>query len=257
MGDLASLDMKPIRALAEETHKTELVIQGIKMFVINNVSTGQLSTPAPILTRVFHEIDTCVAKFREAEKLSRVPFPTPYGIMMHVLMAVHTLITPPMMISVVGSNYQSALCAGIFIFVLWSVHLLAGVLENPFNSGSWDIDLEQLQRELNEKLTLACAVRPVDVPFLLTPTETPVERKVSSPRSTRNAIRHSSGMRKTKKTELRSRSLFVDSLQSSRRSVLQLETGGGGTGAYHAAEQWCAFHQRKGDIFVARHPLAD
>lgn len=49
-------------------------------------------------------------------------------------------------------------------------------------------------QQLNEKLTLACAVRPVDVPFLLTPTETPV-----SPRSTRNAIRHSSGMRKTKK----------------------------------------------------------
>ena len=107
------------------------------------------------------------AKFHEAEKLSRVPFPTPYGIMMHVLMAVHTLITPPMMISVVGSNYQSALCAGIFIFVLWSVHLLAGVLENPFNSGSWDIDLEQLQRELNEKLTLACAVPSGGCPFSL------------------------------------------------------------------------------------------
>jgi len=77
---LASLNQEPMKVLDTQCHKTQLVIQWIKIAVVNSVSTGQLSAPPPILTRAFDEIDRCVAKFSQGEKLSRVPLPVQYAV---------------------------------------------------------------------------------------------------------------------------------------------------------------------------------
>jgi len=52
------------------------------------------------------------------------------------------------------------------VFFLWSIHHVAGELENPFTAGANDLDLETLQTALNEKLKTICCVNPHNVPRL-------------------------------------------------------------------------------------------
>lgn len=190
---MASLDTTSMKALAREVHKTELVIQWVKLVIINGLSTGLLSVPPPILTRAFHEIDMCVSKFHQAEKLSRVCFPTAYSITLQVILTLHVLVTPAAMINAMGSDYKSALATGGITFTLWSVHFLARDLEHPFVFAARDIDLKLLQTELNEKLSLACVVRSVDVPRLSVPLSLAVRHMA---RTTRQAMKSKSRMRR-------------------------------------------------------------
>ena len=60
--DLASLHMTRVRVLAKEENKTEVVIQWIKLLIIERLNVGTLSIPAPILTRVFQELDVSVGR---------------------------------------------------------------------------------------------------------------------------------------------------------------------------------------------------
>ena len=166
--DLTSLQMNKIRVLAKEAQKTEMVIQWIKLLIIKSMSAGTLSIPAPILTRVFQEIDVSVGKYHSAEKLSQVPFPFPYAATMDVFLVFHALCTCFVMINTFDVNsYWCIPTTGLVVFFLWSLHLVAGELENPFDCGTHDLDLQGLHKDLNEKLRMICGVQPDDVPCLL------------------------------------------------------------------------------------------
>ena len=170
---MASLSKAPFKVLDSQDHKTELVIQWIKIAVVNSVSTGQLSAPPPILTRAFDEIDRCVAKFSEGEKLTRVPLPAQYAMTLRFILIVHGCVTPAAMINMLGATFHAVMGAVLSTFILWSVHILE--------------DLAVLHSELNEKLRLGCAVRPEDVPALSVPLHIAVKHIVPTASPTRNA----------------------------------------------------------------------
>ena len=54
-------------------------------------------------------------------------------------------------------------------FVLWSAHLLAEILWNPFDFSASDLNLKVLHSEVHKKLRLGCGVRPKEVPVLSVP----------------------------------------------------------------------------------------
>ena len=116
------------------------------------------SRPPPILTRAFDEIDQCVAKFSQGEKLSRVPLPAQYAATLSIILIIHGCVTPAAMINIVGASYQAVMAAALVTFMLWSVHRLAEILENPFDFWASDLNLKVLHSELNEKLRLGCGV---------------------------------------------------------------------------------------------------
>jgi len=153
--------------LAKETHKTEVVVQWLKTFLIESMSSGTLSVPAPILTRVFQELDVSMGRYHSADRFAKVPFPFPYVATMDLIMVVHSAVTPIVMINLVSSSYLLPIATiFIIVFFLWSLHLIAAELENPFNGDANDLDLAALQCELNDKLRTVCKVQPEDVPEL-------------------------------------------------------------------------------------------
>jgi len=166
--DLRSLSVRQLRHLARETNKTEVVVQWLKTLVIDSLSKGILSVPAPILARVFHELDVSVGRYFIADKLSQVPFPFPYVATMDLIMVFHSAITPIVMVSVLSSHPLLPITTVfLIVFFLWSIHLVAGELENPFDGEMNDLDLFGSQCELNEKLKAICSVQPQDVPRLV------------------------------------------------------------------------------------------
>ena len=66
-----------------------------------------------------------------------------------------------------GNPFLPIPWVAIVVFFLWSLHFIAGELENPFDGDKNDIDLQGLQDDLNEKLKAISAVNYSDVPFLV------------------------------------------------------------------------------------------
>jgi len=165
--DMSSLDMSTIRSLATESMKTEIVIQWLKSFIVECMSSGILNIPAPILTRVFQELDVSISRYHAAERFSQVPFPFPYAATMDLILVVHAFVTPVVMINLFTNTWLPIPTVGIVIFFLWSVHLVAGELENPFDGGTNDFDLAALQSELNQRLQTIVRIEPEDAPRLV------------------------------------------------------------------------------------------
>jgi len=165
--DIRSFEQKEMQRLTKETHKTEVVVQWLKTFVIQSVYKQTLSVPAPILTRVFQELDVSMGRYHSADRFAKVPFPFPYVATMDLIMVVHSFVTPIVMLNLMSSSYFLPIpTVAIIVFFLWSMHLIAGELENPFDGDANDLDLGALQVELNEKLRAVCSVQPEDVPEL-------------------------------------------------------------------------------------------
>jgi len=182
--DADSLGKKELRALVGEENKTQLVLQWIKTLVIESVGNDVLSVPPPILTRVFQELDMSMTKFHSAENISLVPFPFPYAATMELILIMHTLCTPLVMMNLLPAS--SVLPSGfvaLISFFLWSIHLVAGELEDPFTAGANDLDLETLQIALNEKLKTICCVNSHQVPRLTVDAEVASHRLLAYTRA--------------------------------------------------------------------------
>jgi len=190
MMDVASLNMNKVRSLSKEQAKTEVAVQWIKTLIVDSMATGTLSIPPPILTRVFHELDISMGRHHTAAKFSQVPFPFPYAATMDMIMVFHTFLTPIVMMNLLPSSvYLPIAAVGLIQFFLWSQHLVAGELENPYDGGKNDMDLHVLQDELNEKLKAICRVDIGDVPDLVVEIDVAVSLLAKSRRSRGRLIR--------------------------------------------------------------------
>jgi len=162
--ELNSLDENAIRGLAEEEDKTEVVFQWIKTLMVENINLGVLSIPPPILTRVFQELDAAMSKYHKAETFSKVPFPFPYVATIDIIMFIHWAVTPVSLVSIFEDSVWPMIVAWIFTFILWSMYLIAAELENPFNGDPNDLDLQNLQCTLNNRLLTVVSARSHAVP---------------------------------------------------------------------------------------------
>ena len=170
--DVGSLDMHRVRILAREERKAEVVVQWIKILIIESINKGTLTVPPPILTRVFQELDVSMGTYHSAARFSEVPFPFPYAATIDLILWIHALVTPLVVINLFpAQSYLPIFAVFLIEFFLWSMHLVASELENPFDGDTNDLELEFLQGELNEKLKSICSISPEDVPRLVVGSE--------------------------------------------------------------------------------------
>merc|ERR1719235_1144195 len=115
--------------------------------ILNAVQTGIISTPPPIVTRVFQEINSGMLALAEMQTISETPFPVPYSTMISWLLKVHMILTPFFAVSLTNARIWAFLFAYTTVFSLWAVHYISLQLENPFGKGQDDLDFPAAQRE--------------------------------------------------------------------------------------------------------------
>jgi len=186
--------------------KSEVVVQWIKTLIIESMNKGTLSVPPPILTRVFQELDVSMSRYHTAAMFSEVPFPFPYAATLDLSLCLHTLITPLMLLNLTGASSFSVASVFLLVFFLWSMHLVASELENPFDGDKNDMELEALQSELNEKLKVMCLMQPEEVPHLGV-TAVIAAKRLSS----------------AKKIRTRRRTMAMSTRKTIRRSLLSVD----------------------------------
>jgi len=152
--DVAGLDLDSLQAVKKSEAKVELVFQWIQQLIVENIKTGVLSIPPPILSRSFQEIANGMVAFHEAYRISYIPFPFPYAQTCECLLMLHWLCTPLVVSQYVTSPWWGALFSFLQVFVYWSLNAIAIQIENPFGQDANDIDAAAMQEEFNRSLRL-------------------------------------------------------------------------------------------------------
>eukprot|EP00450_Noctiluca_scintillans_P026643 CAMPEP_0194535150 /NCGR_PEP_ID=MMETSP0253-20130528/73602_1 /TAXON_ID=2966 /ORGANISM="Noctiluca scintillans" /LENGTH=516 /DNA_ID=CAMNT_0039380889 /DNA_START=25 /DNA_END=1575 /DNA_ORIENTATION=+ len=150
--DVASIDRENLVELSMCENKPEVVFQWLQNEVVDSVKSGVLSIPPPLLTRSFQEMGAAMKQYHRSLKFTRVPFPFPYTAVLELLLVIHGLITPVVVCSWTENIVWACLFTFVLVFAFWSLHFLAGELENPFDSELNDLNMNEIQRELNQHL---------------------------------------------------------------------------------------------------------
>lgn len=165
--DIVGLERGGLRRLAREKQRAEIVFMWIKNLLVDGMHGGILTAPPPILSRVFAELDLSMTRYHDAEKLAAVPFPFPYVATADVLLVLHSFLTPIVFMGWLKFP-PTAVFVFLLIFILWSLHLIAAELENPFDGEENDLDVRGMQEDLNARLVTICGTltrRPPDLRF--------------------------------------------------------------------------------------------
>lgn len=152
--DVEGIDEESLKAVKDSHAKVELIFQWIQQLIVENISTGVLSIPPPILSRSFQEIANGMVAFHDAMKISYIPFPFPYAQTCDFLLLLHWFIGPFVVSQWVTEWWWGFVFSFTQIFILWALNFIAVELENPFGMDANDIDGREMQLEMNEHLLL-------------------------------------------------------------------------------------------------------
>jgi len=164
--DPNGLDKETWRALSRSHHKVALVFQWIQSVIVENIRTGVLSIPPPILSRVFQELANGMVALHEASKISTIPFPFPYAQTCDALLVIHWMLTPFVTCQWANGIFWTVVFSFIQVFVLWSLNNIAVEIEHPFGTDANDLDASQMQIDMNTHLLLLLEDTAARIPTL-------------------------------------------------------------------------------------------
>eukprot|EP00927_Polykrikos_kofoidii_P064862 TRINITY_DN6059_c0_g1_i2.p1 TRINITY_DN6059_c0_g1~~TRINITY_DN6059_c0_g1_i2.p1 ORF type:complete len:625 (+),score=70.41 TRINITY_DN6059_c0_g1_i2:144-1877(+) len=152
--DLGGIDQESLRALCRTQQKVAMVFQWIQSFIIENISTGVLSIPPPILSRAFQELGNGMVAHHEALQIAEIPFPFPYAQACDCLLVIHWCLTPLITAPWTPGVHFAAMFSFVQVFIMWSLTNIAVEIEHPFGLDSNDLDAAMMQTDMNHHLLL-------------------------------------------------------------------------------------------------------
>lgn len=169
--DIMGLDDKSIDYIQNlqskrAVYKVDVVFQWIQCVMTQNLHSGLIPVPPPILTRVYQELSQGMVHFHNALKITDTPFPFPYAQMITVLLLLHCVLTP---LTVVMFTYHWFWCfifAFIPVFCFWCINFIAAEIENPFGDDVNDLPIRDMQGLMNELLIVLLDSRTSHAPTL-------------------------------------------------------------------------------------------
>lgn len=163
--EIEGMDPEALQFLMQKAEKTEVLLQWIQRLVVDAASSGVLPIAPPILSRVFQELSRGIVNLNNARKITDVPFPSPYTIMINVMLAIQWIVTPLVAASVTQSWMIASGLSLITVFAFWSTVHIAAEIENPFGDDPNDLPLVDYQIRFNQSLLTLLDVRAQVPPF--------------------------------------------------------------------------------------------
>jgi len=164
--DPNGIDADSLEVLRVSDSRTELLFQWIQTLIVEQIETGVLSIPPPILSRAFQEIGNGMSAYHDAVKVSYIPFPFPYAQNCDFLLVLHWLLIPFVLTQWVANPVWAFFFVFMQVFVLWSLNFIAAEIENPFGSDKNDLDGEGMQHDMNRRLLLLIRTTTAKTPKL-------------------------------------------------------------------------------------------
>eukprot|EP00746_Dinoflagellata_sp_MGD_P022754 gnl/MRDRNA2_/MRDRNA2_15326_c0_seq1.p1 gnl/MRDRNA2_/MRDRNA2_15326_c0~~gnl/MRDRNA2_/MRDRNA2_15326_c0_seq1.p1 ORF type:complete len:536 (+),score=90.38 gnl/MRDRNA2_/MRDRNA2_15326_c0_seq1:148-1755(+) len=164
--DADSLDYIQLLQSDSPHFKVDVVFQWIQCLVTQNLGSGVMPVPAPILTRVYQELSQGMVNFQNALKITDTPFPYPYAQMITVLLLLHLALTPLTVVMFTLHWFWCLVFAFVPVFCFWCINFIAAEIENPFGDDVNDLPIQEMQESMNKALLLLLDSRTCRVPTL-------------------------------------------------------------------------------------------
>jgi len=150
--DISVISAQDLNTVYSASNKVEIVYHWIEALIVEQVKTGVLSIPPPLLTRVFQELGRGMVLYHEGMQLVKVATPHPYTATTQLMLVILSIMAPFTACSNSETLGWPLVFTFLLVFVLWSLHFTAAELENPFGDDANDLDLRTAQEELNSRL---------------------------------------------------------------------------------------------------------
>eukprot|EP00928_Gymnodinium_smaydae_P007565 TRINITY_DN12711_c0_g1_i1.p1 TRINITY_DN12711_c0_g1~~TRINITY_DN12711_c0_g1_i1.p1 ORF type:complete len:470 (+),score=63.29 TRINITY_DN12711_c0_g1_i1:70-1479(+) len=129
-----------------------VVSQWIQQLILGAMADGIITSPPPIVGRVFQDITGGVVMTQNARKLTDTPFPFPYCQVLQVCLLIHAMFTPAAFVSWCREPVVAGVLTFIAVTVFWSLNFISAEIEHPFGFDPNDIRIELLQERFNTRL---------------------------------------------------------------------------------------------------------
>eukprot|EP00746_Dinoflagellata_sp_MGD_P026465 gnl/MRDRNA2_/MRDRNA2_162393_c0_seq1.p1 gnl/MRDRNA2_/MRDRNA2_162393_c0~~gnl/MRDRNA2_/MRDRNA2_162393_c0_seq1.p1 ORF type:complete len:720 (-),score=103.08 gnl/MRDRNA2_/MRDRNA2_162393_c0_seq1:15-2174(-) len=138
----------------ERREKTEVIFQWLTRYVLQAVHDGIITTPAPIVTRAFQQMNSGMVALSHMLSITDTPFPFPYAQIITAFLLMYMMLVI-LLVPAVASHW---VWASLFTFVAvssqWAINLIAAEIEQPFGDDPNDFDLWETQDDWNASLLL-------------------------------------------------------------------------------------------------------
>eukprot|EP00928_Gymnodinium_smaydae_P052602 TRINITY_DN3660_c0_g1_i3.p1 TRINITY_DN3660_c0_g1~~TRINITY_DN3660_c0_g1_i3.p1 ORF type:complete len:643 (+),score=105.58 TRINITY_DN3660_c0_g1_i3:75-1931(+) len=145
-------DTLELMNLADDEALVYVIVQWIQQMILHNISNGVITTPAPIVSRVFQDISQGVVTVNNAKKISETPFPFPYCQTLQVVLVIHAIFTPIVFVAWCRDPVSAGLLTFVAVALYWSLNFISAEIEHPFGEDPNDIVREELQEKFNKTL---------------------------------------------------------------------------------------------------------
>lgn len=153
--DISGIAPHSLRFLAskkDHNQRMEILVQWIQRLVVENMETGVLSVPAPIVSRFFQEMSRGAVCLNRARNLTAIPFPFPYTQLLTLLLVLNCFVTPIVASVVMPNAAGSFFFTFVIVFSFWGSNYIAAEIESPFGDDDNDLPLMDLQEDVNMSL---------------------------------------------------------------------------------------------------------
>lgn len=154
--DADAMEAQCFKRLRMATNRPGLVFQWIQNLLVDNIKSGVLNIPPPVLTRSFQALEGGMLRYHDAQKYASIPFPFPYTATTEVLLIIHFFLSPWAVAGWAADLHPTfaGFCTFVLVFVLWSLHFVAHELQNPFGTDLIDLPLSDIQEHTNSALQM-------------------------------------------------------------------------------------------------------
>lgn len=150
--DPNGIDEEHMKFLDSSPDRVEVLVMWFEHVVIDHMHSGIINVPAPILTRVFQELNGGMVRLKSAMKIRQIPVPYPMVQVSFVLLIFHWMCTP-IIASLIMYNWRwAATMSFTSVFGCWSINYMAMELENPFSNAYNNLPLASYQDDANRVL---------------------------------------------------------------------------------------------------------
>jgi len=150
--DNSGIDAEKLKYLRSCHNRCEVLIQWIQRLIVRNMEAGVITVPAPIVSRVFHELSRGIVHLNDVRKVKEFPFPFPYAQMVTFMLTIHWLLTPLINCMLVENTVYSAILSFVSVFAFWSINYIAVEIEMPFGADANDLPIVTMQKDMNKSL---------------------------------------------------------------------------------------------------------
>eukprot|EP00928_Gymnodinium_smaydae_P035958 TRINITY_DN25218_c0_g1_i1.p1 TRINITY_DN25218_c0_g1~~TRINITY_DN25218_c0_g1_i1.p1 ORF type:complete len:580 (+),score=59.15 TRINITY_DN25218_c0_g1_i1:77-1816(+) len=166
---METVDQDALQYLMTKPEKCEVILQWIQRLIVINMTSGVLSIPPPVISRVFQELSRGIVNIHNVRKITEFQFPFPFAQMTSFMLVVHWALTPLAMALLVGSPIWAAVLASIPSFTFWGINYIASEIEQPFGEDPNDLPMQNMQRSMNASIITLLEERAQNPPDFFMP----------------------------------------------------------------------------------------